>query len=91
MNRVDRMETATPLEQGGLARTISVVGLSISQAADELQQAAERLIAAEEQAREADLRVAAAEEQVALRRRPDGRAAHAAPAGARTVRWAPRR
>jgi K+-sensing histidine kinase KdpD len=56
---------ATPIERGGLARTISVVGLSISQAADELQQAAERLIAAEEVAREADLRVAAAEEQVA--------------------------
>lgn len=59
------MEMATPIERGGLARTISVVGLSISQAADELQQAAERLIAAEEHAREADLRVAAAEEQVA--------------------------
>jgi K+-sensing histidine kinase KdpD len=65
VNRVDTMETAGSVERGGLARTISVVGLSISQAADELQQAAERLIAAEEHAREADLRVAAAEEQVA--------------------------
>ncbi len=52
-------------EAGGLARTISVVGLAISQAADELQQAAERLVAAEEQAREAELRAQAAEEQVA--------------------------
>lgn len=52
-------------EAGGLARTISVVGLAISQAADELQQAAERLVAAEEQAREADLRTQAAEEQLA--------------------------
>lgn len=58
-------QTASPLERDGLARTISVVGLSVSQAADELQQAAERLIAAEEQAREADLRVVTAEEQVA--------------------------
>jgi signal transduction histidine kinase len=52
-------------QAGGLARTISVVGLAISQAADELQQAAERLIAAEEQARDADLRTQAAEEQLA--------------------------
>lgn len=52
-------------DRDGLARTISVVGLSISQAADELQQAAERLIAAEEQAREADIRVSTAEEQLA--------------------------
>ncbi len=52
-------------QAGGLARTISVVGLAISQAADELQQAAERLVAAEEQAREADLRTQAAEEQLA--------------------------
>lgn len=51
-------------QAGGLARTISVVGLAISQAADELQQAAERLIAAEEQAREAELRTQAAEEQL---------------------------
>lgn len=65
MSRLDPMATATQIERGGLARTISVVGLSISQAADELQQAAERLIAAEEHARDADLRVAAAEEQVA--------------------------
>ncbi|MGZ8637129.1 MAG: ATP-binding protein [Actinomycetota bacterium] len=61
----DTMEDLDTVRTGGLARTISVVGLSISQAADELQQAAERLIAAEEQARDADLRVMAAEEQVA--------------------------
>lgn len=61
----DTMEGMETVRTSGLARTISVVGLSISQAADELQQAAERLIAAEEQARDADLRVAAAEEQVA--------------------------
>ncbi len=59
------MDVMDPRQSGGLARTISVVGLSISQAADELQQAAERLIAAEEQARDADLRVSLAEEQVA--------------------------
>jgi len=52
-------------QAGGLARTISVVGLAISQAADELQQAAERLVAAEEQARDAELRTQAAEEQLA--------------------------
>ena len=60
----DTIEVMGSVETNGLARTISVVGLSISQAADELQQAAERLIAAEEQAREADLRVAVAEEQL---------------------------
>lgn len=60
----DTIEVMGSVEMNGLARTISVVGLSISQAADELQQAAERLIAAEEQAREADLRVAVAEEQL---------------------------
>jgi len=62
---VDTMQEMDTVRTGGLARTISVVGLSISQAADELQQAAERLIAAEGQARDADLRVVAAEEQVA--------------------------
>ena len=61
----DAMEAVGSVEAGGLARTISVVGLSISQAADELQQAAERLITAEEHARDAELRVATAEEQVA--------------------------
>lgn len=61
----DTMQDMDTVRTGGLARTISVVGLSISQAADELQQAAERLIAAEEQARDTDLRVMTAEEQVA--------------------------
>ena len=61
----DPMQEMRSTEGDGLARTISVVGLSISQAADELQQAAERLIAAEEQARQADLRVSTAEAQLA--------------------------
>jgi K+-sensing histidine kinase KdpD len=61
----DTMDAMGSPEAGTLARTISVAGLAISQAADELQQAAERLIAAEGQARDADLRVAVAEEQVA--------------------------
>lgn len=61
----DTMDATGSPEAGNLARTISVAGLAISQAADELQQAAERLIAAEGQARDADLRVAVAEEQVA--------------------------
>jgi hypothetical protein len=58
----DTMDAMGSPETGNLARTISVAGLAISQAADELQQAAERLIAAEGLARDADLRVAAAEE-----------------------------
>ena len=49
----------------GLARNIAVVGLAISQAADELQAAAERLMAAEEQAREAETRARVAEDQLA--------------------------
>jgi signal transduction histidine kinase len=61
----DTADTVGSAEDGDLARAISVAGLSISQAADELQQAAERLIAAEEQAREADARVAAVDEQLA--------------------------
>ena len=52
-------------EANGLARGIAVVGLQVSQAADELQQAAERLMAAEEQAREADLHWRVADEQLA--------------------------
>jgi K+-sensing histidine kinase KdpD len=61
----DTAEAMGSADDGGLARAISVAGLSISQAADELQQAAERLIAAEAQAREADARVAAVDEQLA--------------------------
>ena len=61
----DGLETMGSPKTEGLARTISVVGLSISQAADELQHAAERLIAAEEQAREADARARASEEHLA--------------------------
>lgn len=52
-------------ETDGLARMIAVAGLQVSQAADELQQAAERLMAAEEQTREAGLRAQTAEEQIA--------------------------
>jgi K+-sensing histidine kinase KdpD len=61
----DTAEVMGSVEQDGLAHTLSVVGLAISQAADELQQAAERLSTAEERSREADARVTAAEEQVA--------------------------
>jgi signal transduction histidine kinase len=48
----------------GLARKIAVVGLAVSQAADELQQAAEHLLGAEEKAREAELRAHLAEDQL---------------------------
>ncbi len=48
----------------GLARRIAVVGLAVSQAADELQQAAEHLLGAEEKAREAELRGRIAEDQL---------------------------
>jgi K+-sensing histidine kinase KdpD len=61
----DGLETRGSPKTEGLARTISVVGLSISQAADELQHAAERLIAAEAQAREADAVARASEEHLA--------------------------
>jgi K+-sensing histidine kinase KdpD len=57
-------EGATPVERDELARTISVVGLAVSQAADELQQAARRLSEAEERAREAEARVSAVETQL---------------------------
>jgi K+-sensing histidine kinase KdpD len=49
----------------GLARRIAVAGLQVSQAADELAHAAERLMKAEEDAREAEMRWRAAEEQLA--------------------------
>ena len=49
----------------GLARKIAVVGLAVSQAADELQHAAERLIAAEAEARDSDMRARVAEEHLA--------------------------
>jgi K+-sensing histidine kinase KdpD len=60
----DATDAAGGLERDDLARTISVVGLSISQAADELQHAAEQLSAAEERARDMDARIAASEEQL---------------------------
>ena len=58
-------EIETQHEVNGLARGIAVAGLQVAQAADELQQAAERLINAEGQAREAELRWKVAEEQIA--------------------------
>jgi len=60
----DAADATGGVERDDLARTISVVGLSISQAADELQHAAEQLSAAEERARDIDKRVAASEEQL---------------------------
>ena len=57
--------TEQQTEAEGLARGIAVAGLQVSQAADELQHAAERLMAAEEQAREAEMRWHAADEQLA--------------------------
>lgn len=53
------------LEADGLARWIAVAGLQVSQAADELQQAAERLMNAEGQARDAELRWRTSDEQLA--------------------------
>jgi K+-sensing histidine kinase KdpD len=63
-------DTMEPMESpesdsDGLARAIAVTGLQISQAVDELQQASERLMAAEERARETELRWRAADEQLA--------------------------
>jgi len=54
-----------PMEPEGVTRTISVVGLQVSQAADELGQAAQRLIDAETRTREAETRWQNAEEQIA--------------------------
>ena len=58
----DRIDPTGP---EGVARTISVVGLQVSQAADELGQAAQRLIDAESRVREAETRWHLAEEQLA--------------------------
>jgi K+-sensing histidine kinase KdpD len=52
-------------EPDGLARGIAVAGLQVSQAADELHRAAERLMQLEDAAREAELRWRAADEQLA--------------------------
>jgi signal transduction histidine kinase len=49
----------------GLAHKIAVVGLAVSQAADELQRVAERLISAEADARDSDARARMAEQQLA--------------------------
>jgi K+-sensing histidine kinase KdpD len=59
---IEMMETR---EAGGLARAIAVAGLQVSQAADELQIAAERLLNAEALARDVELRAQTAEEQLA--------------------------
>jgi signal transduction histidine kinase len=63
----DLVEAIDPrsADADGLARTIAVVGLQVSQAADELHQAAQSLMAAEERARDAEVRAQAAEEQLA--------------------------
>jgi K+-sensing histidine kinase KdpD len=52
-------------EAEGFARLIAVAGLQVSQAAEELQHAAQRLMEAEDDAREAELRWRAAEEELA--------------------------
>jgi K+-sensing histidine kinase KdpD len=52
-------------ETEGFARLIAVAGLQVSQAADELQHAARRLMEAEEDARDAELRWRAAEDELA--------------------------
>jgi signal transduction histidine kinase len=61
----DDKDGGTSQEANGLARRISVAGLQVSQAADELQQAAERLMAAEGLAREAEMRWRTSDEQIA--------------------------
>jgi len=62
---IGEMVDTAAVGSDGLARKIAVVGLAVSQAADELQHSAERLIAAEAEARDSDMRVRAAEEQLA--------------------------
>lgn len=65
MDTMDTMDTMDMLDdEPGLARKIAVVGLAVSQAADELQQAAEQLLGAEEKAREAETRAQVAEDQL---------------------------
>ena len=59
---IEMMETR---EAGGLSRAIAVAGLQVSQAADELQLAAERLLNAEALARDVEQRAQTAEEQLA--------------------------
>jgi K+-sensing histidine kinase KdpD len=61
----DTVEMLEAMDAGTLARTIAVAGLQVSQAADELQQAAEKLLGAEGAARDVESRARAAEEQLA--------------------------
>jgi signal transduction histidine kinase len=61
----DTMESLEATETGDLSRTIAVAGLQVSQAADELQAAAERLMGAEQLARDAETRAHTAEDQLA--------------------------
>ena len=58
---LEHMETS---QDESLARTISVAGLQVSQAADELAQAAQKLIAAEVKVHDAQARWIVAEEQL---------------------------
>ena len=61
----DTVEMMDAVGAEGLARRIAVAGLQVSQAADELQQAAERLMAAQELAGDAEMRAQVAEDQLA--------------------------
>lgn len=61
----DRMEVeAGPLDGDEVARRIVAVGMAVSQAAEELKEAAEVLLAEEEQVKRAALRARAAEERI---------------------------
>jgi signal transduction histidine kinase len=57
-------DTTMERDGEGLARTISVTGLQVSQAADELAHAAQQLMDAEMRVREAEARWAVAEDQI---------------------------
>jgi len=60
----DMLEMTQAGSAEGLAHAIAAAGLQVSQAADELRAAAERLVRAERQALEAQTRAATAEEQL---------------------------
>lgn len=61
---IERTQAEERADGDSLARTISVAGLQVSQASDELAQAAQRLIAAEIRVRESEGRWIVAEEQL---------------------------
>lgn len=60
----DTLEMMEARPPDGLAHAIAAAGLQVSQAADELRSAVERLMQAEQQALEAEARAATAEEQL---------------------------